>query len=208
MWTQEKIDKYLSDHPDADPAKNQLMREVVNGDDYYDRGMWGPLGGKGGTPSQPSMDEIDRLEAGGPSELSLMTIVTPQGEVMTLAQHQQRREQEAEADRLAMEGMMRDMAADEAAYAEAGTGDLRTWPPVGSDPWLAQHGALTEGLIFSPSRLAQQREKAEPATRPWTEPATRPWTDAEMAAHSADVTPDEIGGQVGPIAWSDGWWML
>ena len=91
------------------------MKEVVSDPDYYDRGMWGPMGGQGCTPSQPFMDEHDRIHGGGPSELSLMTVVTPDGQAMTLAEHQQKVEAEQEADRRATEAMMQTMAEDDAA---------------------------------------------------------------------------------------------
>ena len=62
---------------DCKPETNELMRERVNDPNYADRGMWGPLGGEGGTVSQVWLEEQKYLNAGGPSELGLMTIIAP-----------------------------------------------------------------------------------------------------------------------------------
>lgn len=68
---------YLMGHPDCLPENNELLRECVNDSNYADRGMHGPLGGKGGTVSQIWLEEWKQINAGGPSELSLMTIIAP-----------------------------------------------------------------------------------------------------------------------------------
>lgn len=85
--TQEQIDAYLAQNPHDRPENNEKLKAAVNTPDYEDRGMWGPLGGKGGTVSQLWVEEHERLNSGAPSEFGLMTVVPPAG-AMVDAQEQ------------------------------------------------------------------------------------------------------------------------
>ena len=73
--TPEQLAAYLAQHPQSDPKQNQQLNAAVNAPDYEDRGMWGPLGGKGGTMSQLWLDEMESIGQGATSEFGLMTIV-------------------------------------------------------------------------------------------------------------------------------------
>lgn len=77
MTDDELVSAYVSEHPSAFPANNPSLRVAVNAPDYADRGMWGPYGGPRGTISQPWLDEARRMDAGGASEIGLMTFVYP-----------------------------------------------------------------------------------------------------------------------------------
>ena len=68
---------YLQEHSDGNPEFNVELSELVNDFNYADRGMHGPLGGNGGTVSRFWLEEWKRINEGGPSELSLMTIIAP-----------------------------------------------------------------------------------------------------------------------------------
>ena len=70
---------WMSQYGDCDPADNPTMHENVNAPDYIDRGMWGPLGGKGGTVSRLWLEDQKYLRKGGPSEFGLMMIIESPG---------------------------------------------------------------------------------------------------------------------------------
>ena len=68
---------YLQEHRDCNPEYNFGSRDYLADPNSVDRGMHGPLGGKNGAVSRFWLEEWQRINAGGPSELSLMTIIAP-----------------------------------------------------------------------------------------------------------------------------------
>jgi hypothetical protein len=87
-WMSEaELAAHFAEFPDANPHTNPGLMAALNMEGYIDRGLNGPLGGVGGTPSIDSQMEIRHIEGGGHSEMSLTTF-TVDGKTMTMAELQ------------------------------------------------------------------------------------------------------------------------